>query len=383
MKKILILGGGFGGLVVAERLSEFFNGEHQITLVSPNRKFTFYPALVRLAFGQLEEDEITFDIEKKLHKLDVKFIEGEVLHLKPQYHRVQIAGKEFNGDISYDYLVIAMGRRLATEKMAGYFDHAHHILGVKAAEKFGNAIEEFKQGNIVVGLSPNSHLPVPVCETAFSLAKKFYPDSPTKPINISVVFPETVKDAFGGADIHQELKEAFEKHDMDLIEDFPLDEIERNKIVSKGSHKIPYDLLMLVPPFQGQARLSENGITDERGFVEVDEFMRVKKMKDAYAVGDIVSFKGPKLAHIAVRQAQVAAVNIMRELEGKEPDAVYYHEIASIIDQGGADSLYLHYGVWDDSLYKVKKGKIWSLVKRVHDKIWRTRHKSVWMEKGI
>jgi NADH dehydrogenase FAD-containing subunit len=51
MARILIAGGGFGGLVTAEILSAELGKEHQITLVAPNRMFTFYPGLVQLAFG--------------------------------------------------------------------------------------------------------------------------------------------------------------------------------------------------------------------------------------------------------------------------------------------------------------------------------------------
>lgn len=375
MIKILILGGGFGGLVTAEHLAEKLSDEHQITLVSPNRKFTFYPALIRLAFGQIEEEEVTFDLGKKLQEINVKFIEGEVLHLKPELHRVQIAGKEFNGDLSYDYIVIAMGRRLATEKIYGFFDHAHHLLGVKAAKKFGKAVDKFERGNIVVALSPNAFLPVPVCETAFSLAN-LKKDSPTNPVNITVVFPETVEEAFGGGKIHESLQEAFVKHGISLIENFPIEKILPKKVISKDGRDIPFDLIMVIPPFQGQARLFENRITDELNFVEVDHFLRVEGLKNAYAVGDIVSYPGPKLAHIAVEQARVAAANITSEIEGHEPKEAYYHEIAAIIDQGGGDSIYLHYGFWDDSVYRLKTGTIWGLVKRVHDKIWRYRHQN-------
>jgi sulfide:quinone oxidoreductase len=214
MKRILILGGGFGGLVAAEKLSEKFDGEHQITLVAPQRKFTFYPGLVRFVFGELEEDDITFDLAGKLHKLNVRFVEGEVLHLKPELHRVQVAGKEFNGHISYDYLVIAMGRRLATEKIPGFFEHAHHLVGIRAAAKFGKAVEDFKHGEIVIGLAPNARLPVPVCETAFAMSKRIE-DSPINPTNITVVFPEDVNDAFGGAEIVNELKESPDKRNIE------------------------------------------------------------------------------------------------------------------------------------------------------------------------
>ncbi|MEZ5344626.1 MAG: FAD-dependent oxidoreductase [Pyrinomonadaceae bacterium] len=374
MSKILILGGGFGGLVAAEQLTETLGSEHEITLVSPRHEFTFYPALVRLAFGELEEEEVTFDLRQKLTKIGVKFVEGEVLHLKPEIHRVQVAGPEFNGDISYDYLVIAMGRRLATEKIYGFFDHAHHLLGVGAAKRFRKAVDDFDHGNIVVALAPGAFLPVPVCETAFALAN-LKKDSPMNPVRISVVFPDTVEEAFGGANIHKELQESFTKNGIELIENFPVESVLKKKLKAADGREIPFELLMMIPPFKGQARLFENRITDELNFVETDHFMRVEGLKNVYAAGDIVSYPGPKLAHIAVEQARVAAANLAGELEGNEPQEAYYHQIATIIDQGGSDSIYLNYGFWDDSVYRLRTGSMWSMVKRLHDKIWRIRHK--------
>jgi NADH dehydrogenase FAD-containing subunit len=133
-------------------------------------------------------------------------------------------------------------------------------------------------------------------------------------------------------------------------------------------------MLMLVPPFRGQARLNELGITDEDDFVRVDGFMRVHDLPNAYAAGDIVAFSGPKFAHMAVRQAETVTSNLAAAIEGREPVEEYYHEIATIIDAGGSESIYLHYGIWDDALYRVKKGKFWGWAKDVHDKLWRARH---------
>jgi NADH dehydrogenase FAD-containing subunit len=92
-------------------------------------------------------------------------------------------------------------------------------------------------------------------------------------------------------------------------------------------------------------------------------------------VGDIVAFSGPKLAHMAVRQAKVAAANIASEIAGEEPNVEYYHEIAAVIDAGGPDSIYLHYGIWDDAMYRLKKGRFWSWAKDAHDALWRTQHR--------
>jgi sulfide:quinone oxidoreductase len=374
MADILILGGGFGGLITAERLSKLLEPEHQITLVSPNPKFTFYPALVHLAFGDCEPDDITFDLAEKLKELGVRFIRGEAINIKANHKRVQVAGKDINGDISYDYLVIALGRRLATEKVPGFYEYAHHLLETKAAMNFGEELRTFQKGKIIVGMSPQSFLPIPACETAFALAKKFRQEIEDEKISVMIFFPESIEEAFGGAKIHRELTEAFEKHNIFVTTNFPVKEISEKEIIAKDSKTIQYDMLMLLPPFRGQSFLSNIEVPDGFEFIVTDEFMRVPYFANTYAVGDIVNFSGPKLAQMAVRQAQVAAENIVAEIKGQEPKEYYYHEIAAIIDQGGADSIYLHYGIWDKSLYRLKKGRFWGWVKKIHNKLWRTMH---------
>jgi len=375
MANILILGGGFGGLVAAEHLAASVGSDHQITLVAPNRKFTFYPGLVQLAFGRVDPEDITIDLEAKLRDLGVRYIQGEMIHIHPVRRRVEIAGEDLNGEIGYDYLVLALGRRLATEKVPGFFENAQHLLGVKAAMKFGKLVDDFHEGRIIVGLCPDARLPVPVCETAFALARRFEDEMKDGTVRVSVVFPESLEAAFGGASLHKELEAAFERNRIDVHYDIPIREISFNQIRSDQGHEIDCDLLMLVPPFRGNASLRDLGITDESDFVKVNGFMRVHEMDRTYAVGDIVAFSGPKLAHMAVRQAEVAAANIVSELNGKAPESEYYHEIATIIDAVGPDSIYLHYGIWDESLYRLKKGRFWGWAKDAHDAMWRTRHR--------
>jgi sulfide:quinone oxidoreductase len=375
MANILILGGGFGGLVTAEKLVEHVGPGHQITLVAPNRKFTFYPALVQLAFGKCEPNDIQFDLAARLGELGVRYVQGEMIRVHPVRRKVEVAGDDFDGEIAYDYLVIAVGRRLATEKIPGFFEHAQHLLGVKAALRFGEAVGAFREGRIIVGSCPDARLPVPVCETAFALAKKFEAEMRDNKVRISVILPESLSKAFGGADLHKQLEGAFRRHRINVLYDVPIREISFNHVFSSEGHQIEYDLLMLAPPFRGNASLRHLGITDEHDFVRVDGGMRVHEMEKTYAVGDIVAFSGPKLAHMAVRQAEVATANISSELNGEVPDREYYHEIAAVIDSAGPDSIYLHYGIWDDTLYRLKKGRFWGWAKEAHDAVWRAHHR--------
>lgn len=374
MASILILGGGFAGLIAAERLAAALDSTHKITLVAPNRKFTFYPALVQLAFGEIEADDIQFDLAAKLGEIGVHFVQGEVLNVNSKRRTVKIAGKDFDGEIHYDFLLVAVGRRLATEKTPGFFEHAQHLLSVKAAQKFGDLVRNFRAGTIIVGMCPDGRLPVPVCETAFALARKFETEMREGKVEIKVVFPDSVEAAFGGANLHKELETAFKKHGINVLYDVPIWEISFSEIVSRHRHRIKCDLLMLVPPFRGNVAFRDIGASNDEDFIKVDGAMCVHGQEKTYAAGDIVSFSGPKFAHMAVRQAEVAAANIISEIEGREPFEEYYHEIATIIDAGGADSIYLHYGIWDNSLYRLKKGRFWSWAKEAHDRFWRIKH---------
>src|SRR5215211_4173467 len=151
MAKVLVLGGGFGGVVAAERLAEQLGDEHQITLVSRNRQFIFYPALVRLAFGKCYPKDVSFDLRHTLLNRRVNFIEAEVAHIDPFDRKVTIAHGQVEGNISYDYLIFALGRRLATERITGFYEHAHHLLNLDKALKFGKAISNFHKGRAVIG----------------------------------------------------------------------------------------------------------------------------------------------------------------------------------------------------------------------------------------
>ncbi len=102
MAHILILGGGFGGLMTAEQLVKIFGaqkGKNRITLVAPKDVFTFYPALVRLAFGDCTADEITFDLHEKLSELNVRFVQGEVIKLNTNLKRVQVAAENLAAEL--------------------------------------------------------------------------------------------------------------------------------------------------------------------------------------------------------------------------------------------------------------------------------------------
>ena len=92
-----------------------------------------------------------------------------------------------------------------------------------------------------------------------------------------------------------------------------------------------------------------------------------------YAAGDCVNLPGPKMGHMAVGQAEVAAANLASEIEAREPSAVYEHEIRMVIDEGGHDSIYFRKGPGDHDA-SVRRGRFWGWAKWAHEKYWEGLH---------
>ena len=373
MATVLILGGGFGGVVAAERLAAQLGDEHQITLISRSRNFVFYPALVRLAFGKCEREDVSFDLRQAMLHRRVNFIEAEVAHLDPIAKKVTIAHGEVEGKLTYDYLVFALGRRLATERITGFFEYAHHLLNVDKAIKFGRAVSNFHEGHAVIGQCEGARLPVPVYETAFALARQVEKREHSKPVRITVVSPSGVESDLG-TEAGLRLRKALAEHHIELLENFPIKEVTARSASTQHGDTVEFDLLMLVPPFRGSSAASYMGTTDLDGYIRVDSTMRVVGHDGIYAVGDCVNFDGPKMGHMAVRQGEVAAANLAAEIKGHTPVAHYEHEMRLVIDDFGSDSIFLHQDLSTAGPGLVKQGRFWSWAKRVQQGYWQHSH---------
>ena len=373
MAKVLILGGGFGGVVAAEHLAEQLSDDHQITLVSRSRQFVFYPALVRLAFGKCHADDVSFDLRQTMLNRRVNFIEAEVARINPVERIVTIAHGEVEGLLGYDYLIFALGRRLATERIPGFYEHAHHLLNVDKAIKFGKAIQQVREGRAVFGQCADARLPVPVYESAFAFARLLEEKGKRESVRITVVSPTTLESELADFAAAAALGKSLDAHEIEFLSNVSINSLTAGSALTNGD-VVDFNLLMLVPPFRGSSAASYVGITDDLGYINVDSTMRVVGRERMYAVGDCVNFDGPKMGHMAVPQAEVAATNLVAEIDGHEPVSHYQHEMRFVIDEFGSDSLYLYKDLWTDQPATVRQGRFWSWAKRVQKRYWEVSH---------
>ena len=374
MAKVLILGGGFGGVVAAERLAEQLSDEHQITMVSRNRNFVFFPALVKLAFGKCEAKDVSFDLRRAMLDRRVNFIEAEVARIDPFERKVIIAHGEVEGNLPYDYLIFALGRRLATEHITGFYEHAHHLLNLDKAINFSKALSSFHEGRAVIGECAGTRLPVPVYETAFALDRMLHERGERERVRITVVGPSALGSEFEDQETSVALEKAFAARQIEVLPDFPIDTVMQNSVGSRSGQSIDHNLLMLLPPFRGSSAASHVGITNNEGYINVDPTMRVNGQERIYAVGDCVNFKGPKMGHMATGQGEIAAINLLAELNGREPVAHYSHELKLVIDEAGSDNIYLQKNIWKEEPATMKRGRFWSWAKRAQKEYWQLSH---------
>ena len=374
MAKVLIVGGGFGGVVAAESLAKRLGNEDQITLVSRSRKFLFYPALVRLAFGQYQVEDIWFDLREAMLDRRIRFVEAEVARVNPHERHVTLAHGDLIGEIPYDFLILALGRRLATERVTGFFENAHHLLGIDAAKKFGHAIRGFHQGHAVIGYCPGARLPIPVFETAFALSRLLEEQGERDSCTISILSSETPDKMFGGANVSGALRNVLDLHRIEFVSDFTINQVTPNSVVANDGRALDCNLRMIIPPFRGPGAMLGTEITDDEGYVRVDTKMRVSNIERTYAVGDCVDFQGPKLGHMAVRQGNVAAENLAAEIEGRTLTAVYDHKMMLVIDAAGQDSIFVRKDLWSDDPADIKQGRFWAWAKRIERQYWKAKH---------
>jgi len=374
MAKVLVLGGGFGGVVAAERLAEQLGDEHQITLVSRSRQFVFYPALVKLAFGKAETADVSFDLRQTMLNRRINFIEAEVAYIDPFERTVHIAHGQVEGKLPYDYLVFALGRRLATERIMGFYEHAHHLLNVDKAISFGKAVKKLHAGRVVFGQCFGARLPVPVYESAFALARTLEEKGERERVKITVVSPTTLESELGDVTAAAAIKKALDAYQIEFLPNLRIESLMQDSAITNTGESINFNLLMLVPPFRGSSAASCLGITNEEGYLNVDSTMRVAGEERIYAVGDCTNFEGPKMGHMAVRQAEIAAVNLAAEIEGRASVARYQHEMRFVIDELGTESLYLYKDLSTDAPATVRQGRFWGWAKQVQERYWEHSH---------
>jgi sulfide:quinone oxidoreductase len=319
-KTILILGGGVGGIVTANDLRTQLGAEHRIVVVDKQAEYVFSPSLLWVMVGWRRPEQIT----KSLHRLvqpgvEVVVAEGQEIDLDSQ------KVKTGNGDLSYDYLVVATGAGLAPEIMPGFSEAAHTPYDLDGATRLWSALQRFDGGRVAVLVSAMPYkCPAAPYETALLLDDHLRRRGIRERCEVEVFTPEALPMGVAGPAMGQAVVGMLETKGIRFNPKLELSHIdpEGGELVFSNREPAPFDLLAGVPPHRPPQMVRQSALANEAGWVPVDRRSLQTRYENVYAIGDVTAvtlangMALPKAAVFAEGQARTVARRIAAEVQG-------------------------------------------------------------------
>ena len=164
--KILILGGGSGGIVAAHTLRNTLMGGHEVTLVNDSSDFYLRTAFPRMAFeGGVAPDSIRLHLDEVLPARGINFWKARVTGIQPERNVVETS----NGSLRYDYLIIALGTDFSTNKVPGLMENSYSLWTVDETQRLGARLKSFNGGSVVTGTALGSPCEGPMWEATMQM----------------------------------------------------------------------------------------------------------------------------------------------------------------------------------------------------------------------
>jgi len=328
MKKILILGSGAGGTMVAVKLYRLLSStEWQITIIDKDEMHHYQPGWLFIPFGIYTAQDCMKPKREFIPK-GVNYVLDEVVGVDPDKRRV--ATKKGNYD--YDWLIIASGCDIAPDDIEGLDGwkpdpkgDIHTFFTVEGAVALYNRMKYFKKGRIVFNVAELPHkCPVVPMEFIFLANAHFIHQGVRDEIEIELVTPAT--GIFTKPITTKIMSSAAEEKNIIVTPNFDLAQYntEEKNIESARGDKVPYDLLISTFPNFGAEYIENSGLGDGMGYVFTDPHtLKAEKYDNIYVVGDATNVPTSKAGSVAHYEAEVIAENLVLEIDGEEPKPAF------------------------------------------------------------
>jgi sulfide:quinone oxidoreductase len=339
MKRVLILGAGTGGMIVANSLAremrrEIVKGEVEISLFDASSKYYFEAGFVPYIVSAFDEENLAYDRIKLLDPKVKAFFgsEGTVTKIDLKNRKIHTAtGKEF----SYKYLVIALGATYEPSLLPGLLDDYHTFYTFEGAKEIRKLLSEFQGGTIALLLATSDI--APKCPIVSGKAPLLI-DSYLKNVRMlrgryKIVVATPQDHLHAQPEINKVLEEKLKDQGIEYVYNFEPAQVDaRNKeVVSTKGEKLKYDLLLTVPPHRGPKVIGDSGIGDPFNFVPTDRYtLNYRKGKETYddvfVVGDVTNIGVARAGAVAHYEAIVVSHNIAAEIKGYGDRWLFYGE---------------------------------------------------------
>jgi sulfide:quinone oxidoreductase len=324
-KKIVILGGGCGGVVAATHLGRKLGGDHDIIIVDRRAEHMFMPAFLFLMLGQRHPREISRSL-KNLEKRSVKVIQSEILGIDPARQEVSLNNEKIN----YDYLIVSLGLQTRPDLIPGFAESSLHPWEMETALRLRDALANFRGGRVVIGVPLGPYRCPSAPYEAQWMLDGYFRD---RGIRDHVQIEYFTRDAEPTGEAHDPMvwmDAESKRRDIKQNYEFVVRSIDPDRRMVHGlyNYNISYDLLVMVPPHRPAQVLLDCGLADTETGIRVDYDTLKTKWENVYAIGDCADMPASKAGGVAHQEADVLAHNLAVEITGKgRPLDLWLHTI--------------------------------------------------------
>ena len=379
----VILGGGIGGIVAANKLREQLAANHRVILVERNEYHAFSPSFLWLVTGDRGPSQIQRPLGSLLRR-GVELVHAGVSGIDPGSRRVQTGA----GEIRYDYLIVALGADLAWDAVPGLDETIHTFYSFDGSQKLAKALRAFSDGTIaiVVAAAPYK-CPGAPHEAAMLIADYFLKRGLSGRVKIQLFTPESQPMPVAGPQLGEAVRGMLESKGVSF---HPLCKLARidaggRELVFDNGESAHYDLLIAIPPHRAPAVVVEAGLTGPAGWIPVEPQTLATGHPGVYAIGDVTSIpipgrwkpdvplSLPKAGVFAHAQAEVVARRISCEINGR-PAEVSFRGDGYCMLEAGEDLAGFAFGNFfaqpapDVQLRQI--GRTWHVGKVLFEKWW-------------
>lgn len=335
--RILILGGGFGGLEVATRLREELDTSHEITLVDRTDSFSMGFTKFDLMFGRRQPEECR-SYYSRLENHGIRFLQAEISAIEPETRQVETSA----GPLSADHLVIGLGVELAPAATPGFLESGGHTFYTsEGAQALRPLLEDFTRGRILISIfdKPYQCPPAPY-EGAFQLHHLFLEKGLRDAVQIDVLIPGPMPLPVS-ATVSRQIEELLSSMQIGLHKKHKVAEVDAdaNEAVTTDGRRLPFDLFIGVPLHRPPAVI-RNSPLGEQGWIRVDPATMRTRFDNVWALGDVVhvpvgELAVPKAGAFAEDAATTVVGDILREIRGAGEVAAFQGQGACFFEFGG------------------------------------------------
>ncbi len=340
MKRVLILGGGFGGLATAHRLKQKLAPEDEVILVDRRDYFMvgFRKTWALVGESSLEAGQRSLD---SLTRLGIRVMRDPVTVIDPQERAATMGDQRINADA----LVVALGAELAPEAIPGFQQHAFNVYDAHPSgiPRAAQALKEFQGGRLLIGIfgAPYKCPPAPY-EMALLISDSL--KSRGIKASMEVFTPQPMSLPILGQVGCDLIESRLADKGIAFLPNHKATAVESGEVVF-GDKRRPFDLLLGVPPHRPPAVVRESGLVDQTGWVSVNPRTLETQFPGVYAIGDVVQImlaNGkplPKAGVFAEAMGETVADRIAAEFSGEAPEATFEGEGGCYLEVGGGQAM--------------------------------------------